>query len=320
MMKMFKNKYVIIGLIVVVLLLVISISRCGKNSKNDMKIAKAHKGLLVVTITSNGTVRSNNEANLATVGSGKVEKILADENQFVEKGADLLELSTYGQAQKDYKRQADLGEKGYVTSQQVELAREQWENTFIKAPFSGTIAKKFVEPGEMLIGGTPAFLLADLNDMIVETNIDETDIGNVKVGQAAEITLDAYKNVKLTGRVLFISRSSLEVKEKGITYQVKVKLYPSAGVTLRLGMTSDVNIKVAEKENVLMIPYTAIGEEEGKNYVFTVEKNILKKKFIETGLENYDNTEILSGLNENDVVIENNTSKLKDGQKVKVKQ
>ncbi|MBU0952670.1 MAG: efflux RND transporter periplasmic adaptor subunit [Elusimicrobia bacterium] len=319
MMKMIKNKYFIIGAIVVLLLLVISISMCGKKNGNETKTAKAHKGLMVVTITSNGTIRSNNEANLAAAGSGKVEKIFVDENQAVDKGQVLLELSSYGQAEKDYKRLAALGEKGYVTSQQVELAKEQWENTFIKAPFYGTIAKKFVESGEMLISGTPAFLLADLNDMIVETNIDETDIGNVKVGQAAEVSLDAYKNVKLTGRVLFISRSSLEVKEKGITYQVKVKFYPVSGVTLRLGMTCDVNVKVAEKNDVLMIPYTAIGEEEGRNYVFTVEKNMLKKKFIVTGLENYDNTEILSGLNENETVIENNTSKLKDGQKVKIK-
>ena len=296
MKKYLKNKYVIIGAIVILLLFIVSISMCGKRSGNETKTAKAHKGLLTVTITSNGTIRSNEEANLATAGSGKVAKILAAENQAVDKGDVLLELSSTAQAEKDYKRMASLGEKGYVTSQQVELAKEQWENTFIKAPFYGTVAKKFVEEGEMLLGGTPAFLLANLNEMIVETNIDETDIGNVKVGQAAEVSLDAYKNVKLKGIVLFISRSSLEVKEKGITYQVKIKLYSGAGVTLRLGMTCDVNIKVAEKNDVLMIPYTAIGEEEGENFVFIVEKNIIKKKFIVTGLENYDNTEILSGL------------------------
>src|SRR3989339_1306776 len=314
-MKFLKNKYVIIGLIVFILILVFSVSMCGKKGNDGIKTAKAARGLMVVTITSNGTVRSNNEARLAAAGSGKVDRTLVDENQAVEKGQELLELSSYAQAKKDYERLKALGDKGFVTSQQVELAKEQWENTFIKAPFSGTIAKRFIEPGEMLIGGTPAFLLADLKEMIVETNIDETDIGNVRLGQAAEVSLDAYKNLKIPGRVLFISRSSLEVKEKGITYQVKVKLYPASAVTLRLGMTSDVSIKVAEKPNVLMIPYTAIGEEEGRNYIFTVEKNKLKKKFIETGLENYDSTEILSGLNEGESVIENNTSKLKDGQK-----
>ncbi|OGS21485.1 MAG: hypothetical protein A2252_07155 [Elusimicrobia bacterium RIFOXYA2_FULL_39_19] len=318
-MWIFIKKYKVIAIIISVLILITFIGLCARKGGNEIAVKKAFKDTLIVTVTSNGTVRSNNEAKLSTVASGKIVKINVQENEIVEKGTVLLELNSEEQAQKDYKRMASLGEKGFIAPQQVELAKEQWGNTLIKAPFNGTIAKRFLEVGEMLIGGTPAFLLADLTDMIVETNIDETDIGFIKVGQPVEITLDAYKSSKLTGRIQFIARSSLEVKEKGITYLVKIKLYPTKDITLRLGMTCDVNIRVAEKKDVLMIPYTALGEDEGKKFVFIAEKNVLKRKFVTTGLENYDNTEILSGLAENEIVIENNTSKLKEGQKVKVK-
>ncbi|MFH1825460.1 MAG: efflux RND transporter periplasmic adaptor subunit [Candidatus Firestonebacteria bacterium] len=302
----------------IVLIVVFLFTQCGLRGGTEVKVAKVVRGELIVSVSATGTVRSNHEAKLTTVSSGRVNKIMVEENQAVEKGKILLDLDSTAQAEKDYNRLAKLGEKGFVTPREVELAKEQWKNTFISAPFSGTIVKKFVEVGEPLMGGTPAFLIADLHNMLIETNIDETDIGEVKVGQKVEVVLDAYKDLKLDGKVVFIARSSLEVKEKGITYLVKVKLSPT-DVTLRLGMTGDVYIFVANKKNVLMVPYTAIGEEKGVKFVFAAEKNMLKKKVIKIGLENYDNTEIVDGLNENDIVVESNISKLKDGEKVKIK-
>lgn len=314
-----RQKTVLIAIIIIVVLLIVFLLlKFTGNNGTEVKVAKVIRGELIVTVGATGTVRSNNEAKLTTTASGKVSKIMVEENQFVKKGAILLELDSANQTERDYRRMSNLGKKGFVSSQQVELAKEQWENTFIIAPFSGTIAKKFVEVGEPLVGGTPAFLLADLNDMIVETNIDETDIGRVKVGQSAEVVLDAYKDTKIKGYVQFIARTSLEVKEKGITYLVKIKL-DSTDVILRLGMTCDVNIRVTSKGNILMVPYTSIGEDKESRFVFVVEKNVLKKKYVKTGLENYDNTEIISGLNENEIIVESNISKLKDKEKVNIK-
>lgn len=313
------KKYMKWTLIFVVLLgFIFLFSQCGTRGGTEVKVSNVKRGELIVTVSATGTLRSNNEGKLTTVAGGRVSKIFVQENQTVEKDAVLLELDSTAQMEKDYKRLLNLGEKGYIALQQVEQAREQWNNTFITAPFSGTIAKKFVEVGEPLISGTPAFMLADLNDMIIETNIDETDIGNLNVGQEVEVILDAYKDSKLSGVVFFISKTSLEMKEKGITYQVKVKLKPT-NLTLRLGMTGDVDIKVATKKNVLMIPYTSIGEEKKERFVFAVVNNILKKKIVKTGLENYENTEILSGLDEGEMVVESNVSKLKEGMKVKIR-
>jgi multidrug efflux pump subunit AcrA (membrane-fusion protein) len=312
------KKYTKYVLFMFLLCFIFLFSHCGSKGSVEVKVSKVKRGELVVTVSSTGTLRSNNEAKLTTVAGGRVSKIFVKENQTVEKGAVLLELDSTAQAERDYKRLLNLAEKGYIAPREVEQAREQWKNTFITAPFSGTIAKKFVEVGELLIGGAPAFILADLSDMIIETNIDETDIGMLNVGQTAEVVLDAYKDVKLFGKVFFISKTSLDMKEKGITYQVKIKLNPT-NLTLRLGMTGDVNIIVATKKDVLMIPYTSIGEEKEEKYVFVVVDNVLKKRVIKTGLENYENTEILSGLNEGEVVVESNLSKLKEGMRVKIR-
>lgn len=304
-------------IILVIVFSVALISGCGMSGGAEVKTAKVVRGQIVVNVQATGTVRSNNEAKLTTVASGRVSSILIAENQFVEKGKLLLELDSTAQAEKDYKRMFALSEKGFLASQQTEQAKEQWKNTYISAPFSGTVVKKFIEVGETLYGGTPALMLADLGDMILESNIDETDIGLLKVGQRSEVILDAYKEIKLPATIIFISKSSLEVKEKGITYQVKARLDKN-DLTLRLGMTGDMYVKVADKNNVLMVPYTAIGDDKDGKYVFTVEKDKAVKKYIKTGLESYDNTEIFSGLQENEAVIESNISKLKEGQNVKV--
>jgi RND family efflux transporter MFP subunit len=311
-----KKKTIIISAAVIVLLL-LGLAMCGRKGGAETKVAKATRGTLVVTVSAYGTVRSSNEANLSTVSAGRISRIYAKENEFVRKGTILLDLDSTAQTEKDYRRMTALGEKGYVTSQQAEQAREMWENSVITAPFDGTVAKLFVDSGEMLVGGTPAILLADLNDMILETNIDETDIGSVKVGQKAEVTLDAYKDTKLTGTVQFIARSSLEIREKGITYLVKIKL-SQPGVVLRLGMTGNVDIEITDKQNALMVPYTAVGEDKTVKFVMAVEKNVLRKKIVTTGLENYDSTEITSGLNENEVVAANAT-KLKEKMRIKPK-
>ena len=293
------------------------ISGCGMNGGTEVKTVKAVKGELVVNIQATGTIRSNNEAKLTTVASGRVSKVFAEENQFVESGKLLLELDSTAQADKDYKRMLALSEKGFLPAQQTEQAKEQWKNTFISAPFAGTVVKKFIEVGETLYGGTPALMLADLSDMILESNIDETDIGQLKVDQRADVVLDAYKEIKIQATIIFISKSSLEVKEKGITYLVKARLDKNE-LALRLGMTGDIYVKVADKSNVLMVPYTAIGDDKDGKFVFTPINGKAVKKAIKTGLESYDNTEIVSGINEGEAVIESNISKIQVGQKVKI--
>ncbi|MEI7904750.1 MAG: efflux RND transporter periplasmic adaptor subunit [Candidatus Firestonebacteria bacterium] len=309
------KKYIaILGLSAVVCLCLAA--GCGSRGGTEVNTTKVAKGELVVKVQSTGTVRSNSEAKLTTVASGRVSGIFAEENETVKKDKLLLQLDSTAQAEKDFRRISGLAGKGFMTSQAAEQAKEQWKNTFISAPFSGTIVKKFVEVGETLYGGTPAFMLADLNEMIVETSIDETDIGQVKIGQDSEIVLDAYKDAKLPGKVQFIAKSSLEVKEKGITYLVKVKLEKTQ-LTLRLGMTGDVYIKAANKPDVLMLPYTAIGDDKDGRYALVIEKDLAVRKAIKTGLESYDSTEIISGLKEGDVVVENNLSKIKNGMKVK---
>ncbi len=310
------KKIAITGLAAAACAVVFLLFGCMGNGGQEVNTVKAARGSLTVKVQSTGTVRSNNEAKLTTVSSGRVSDIFVSENESVAKDKVLLKLDSTAQAEKDYKRSASLAAKGFLPSQSAEQAKELWKNTFIAAPFSGTVVKKFVEVGETLYGGTPAFMLADLKEMIVESNIDESDIGQVNSGQDAEVLLDAYKDTKLRGKVIFIARSSLEVKEKGITYLVKIKLDPSDKL-LRLGMTGDVYINAASKPDVIMLPYTAIGDDKDGRYVLAVEKDKAVRKAVQTGLESYDSTEIVSGIKEGEAVIENNLSKVKAGAKVR---
>ena len=120
-----KKTYYIIGGTLIAALASIFLSQCSSSGGTEVTTSKAAKGDIVVTVSATGTVRSNNEANLTAVASGRISKINVKENQNVEKGDIMLELDSAAQFEKDYKRLEALGAKGYVPAQQVELAKEQ---------------------------------------------------------------------------------------------------------------------------------------------------------------------------------------------------
>jgi len=207
------------------------------------------------------------------------------ENAFDQADADLvvaqarLEIS---QAQLD--RSVQLLESGVISSQEhesrvldfanaqatlvrsqtnQELAQLRLDDVIIRAPLAGTILEKNVEEGQVIqsasqnvSGGTTLVIMADLQSMQVRTLVDETDIGDIRPGMQATVTVEAYPQERFVGIVEKIEPQAL-VQQNVTMFQVIVQLDNSSGL-LRPGMNAEVEIELAQATGVLLIPNNAV--------------------------------------------------------------
>jgi HlyD family secretion protein len=145
----------------------------------------------------------------------------------------------------------------------VDNARIQLEDTDVRAPITGTILEKDVERGTVIAsatsnvsGGTTLLKMANLQLVQVRALVDETDIGKVKPGQSATITVDAYPNRTFEGTVLKIEPQA-QTEQNVTVFPVLVRIQNEEGL-LRPGMNTEVEIHIGSRENVAAVPNAAL--------------------------------------------------------------
>ncbi len=223
----------------------------------------------------------------------------------------------------------------------VDEARENLSLTSIFAPVSGIVSKLDVEQGERVVGtsqmaGTEMLRIADLNQMEVRVDVNENDIIRVAIGDTAVVDVDAYSysDKEFAGVVTAIANTAnTKVTEEAVTeFEVRIRLLNESYQDLldekqsypfRPGMTASVDIITQRKENVLAVPLSAVttrprdsteqttaeptslaDQETTDEVVFRYQsENTVSKVVVETGISDYENIEILSGLSEGDRVV-----------------
>ncbi len=200
-----------------------------------------------------------------------------------------------------------------VQQQSVQKARTNLGYATITAPIDGVVLSKEVEEGQTVASAmtTPTlFIIAkDLTDMRVIADIDEADIGGVQVGQRVSFTVDAFPDDTFSGSVTQV-RQEATTESNVVTYEVVISA-PNKDLKLKPGLTANVTIYTAEKNNVLAIPSKALrfapnenvlAEDEkiidckAKNKVWTREGKDFKAVAVTTGISNGTLTEITGGL------------------------
>lgn len=143
---------------------------------------------------------------------------------------------------------------------QLAQARVDLARTEIRSPVDGVVVKRSIEPGQTVAASLQApelFIIArDLTDMQVETSIDEADVGRVRIGQKATFTVDAFPNRSFQGEVRQV-RKAATVVSNVVTYTVIVSA-ANPDLILLPGMTANVRIATAQKENVLKVANAAL--------------------------------------------------------------
>ncbi|MAF83205.1 MAG: macrolide transporter [Chromatiales bacterium] len=145
----------------------------------------------------------------------------------------------------------------------VENARIALDDTTVRAPISGTVIEKLVETGQVISsptmdvgGGTLLLKMADLSSVQVKSLVDETDIGKIQPGQPVTVTVASYPNQPFEGNVAKIEPKAVE-DQTVTTFSVLVILRNDNGL-LRPGMNADVEIRIAERRNVVAVRTVAL--------------------------------------------------------------
>jgi len=192
--------------------------------------------------------------------------------------------------------------KASIAQAQVALDNAQLtlERAALVAPFDGIVARVNVEPGESAGPQIPAVTLVDDSLFKIKAEVDEADVGWVEVGQEAQVTLDAFPGHGLTGHVTTIAPSA--TLDGGIvSYQVTIELGPT-DLPLRGGMTANVEIVREQRDNVLLIPNSAIwiDPDTGQTFVEKMVDGEIVITPIEQGIADEQVSEVLEGLEERD--------------------
>ncbi|MBI3536212.1 MAG: efflux RND transporter periplasmic adaptor subunit, partial [Chloroflexi bacterium] len=178
-----------------------------------------------------------------------------------------------------------------------DLAKQRIEDAILRAPFDGTITKMDLDLGSYVPAARAVIGVADLADLRVKVNIDETDIARVKVGQEVTIGLDAYPGASINARVSDVASVATTVQGV-VNYVVTLTLNPG-DVPVKIGMTANASIVVGRKDDVLLVPNRAVRANGAKRFV-AIQKSpdVVEEVEVKLGLANDQETEVISGLQE----------------------
>lgn len=204
-----------------------------------------------------------------------------------------------------FKYQAELAENRY------ESARVKFEYSQIRAPFSGVVTQRLVDPGENIPLGAKLFMMADTEPLLLSMYLPEAEARLVHRGQKVDIRPDTDTEVHFGGEIL---RVAPEVDQR--TGTVKVTAQTRAGGVP--GSFVRVRILMDTHDNVLAIPRRSIVSDAGDRFVFIAAADTVRKVQVDVGYEDETHAEVTHGLSNGDTVVTAGVGGIRDGTKVKV--
>jgi len=189
----------------------------------------------------------------------------------------------------------------------VDVLAAQLAKTVLRAPFDGVVADVTIEVGEWTTPSPPAvpvppvIEMLDAQSIYVTAPMDEVDSAKIHLEQPVRVTLDPYPDQSFDGRVSLVDPYVLDVEAQNRTVGIEVELADAAfASTLLPGTSADVEVILSVHQDVLRIPTAALLQ---GNEVMMIEDGVLARRSVETGLRNWDWTEITSGLTAGDRVV-----------------
>ncbi|MEZ5405876.1 MAG: efflux RND transporter periplasmic adaptor subunit [Verrucomicrobiia bacterium] len=256
------------------------------------EIIQVKKGDLNVTIQATATIKPENRLEIKPPLAGRAETVEVDLGAKVKQGQVLAWMSSS-------ERAALLDAARAKGSNELTYWQEIYKATPLVAPLDGLIIARSLVPGQVVQSTETVFIMSDR--LIAQADLDETDLGKVKMNQKAEVTLDGFPNIALTGKVYKIAYDSVTVNNV-TTYQVDVE-FNKIPEFLRSGMTANVKFLIDQRENVLLIPEDTV---QNQNTVLVTDGKNQTPRTIKLGLSDGQNIEVLSGLHEGESIVRAN--------------
>lgn len=277
-----------------------------------------------ITALSGGKVVSVNFALGSMVGSGStVAKV---DSRTLELNLNQAKLAK-NKAEVDYNRFKKLLEGEATTESsfqdvklnyentqnQIALLEKQIADTRIKAPISGQVVSKNIEPGEFVSMGMTIGKIVDLSRLKVKVMVGESDVYGLKMNQAVTVTTDVYQGVVYHGRITFISGQG----DAAFNYEVEITLENNKQTSpLKAGTYAYVDFNQTSDTKGITIPRTALVESLQNPYVYVVKNNVLEKRSITIEKDLGSKLLIKSGIQAGEEVVTSGLVNVREGSKV----
>lgn len=197
-------------------------------------------------------------------------------------------------------------------SNNVSQIKYQLKHMEIKAPISGVVSAKFQNVGSSVGPGTPVYEIVNINEVIVEAGVTESDINRLENGQVVRVDLPAA-GMMVDGTIEGIG----PVQGQGGTYPIRVRIENEEGF-IKPGMYAELKIETEMPKEVLAVPKIAVMHESGNDYVFIANGDTAEKRMIEKGVAFDMYFEVLAGLEKGDSVVISGQAYLDEGDVLEV--
>jgi membrane fusion protein (multidrug efflux system) len=315
-----------------------------KNASISVKIDTVKTEQVSLDFVSNGNFEPTQELTFAAEKSGKVTKVLVKEGDYVSVGqtlaivrSDVINVnaqtanSSYQNAAADYNRYENAYKTGGVTKQQLDQAKLAMVNakaqltqaninvgdTRIKAPISGFINKKYIEPGSILTGApaTNLFDIVNVSKLKLKTTVNENQVASLKVGTQIKVTAGVYPDKSFSGKITFIAAKA----DSSLNFPVEIEIANNASNDLKAGMYGTaIFASNQQNQSLMVVPRNAFVGSVSSNQVFVIENGTAKLKTVTAGRILGDKVEIVNGLSNGETVIVTGQINLQNGSKVEV--
>ena len=303
-----------------------------KNKSKDISdfIVLVEKGILSDSINSSGEVKAIRTSNIGPRKQGIIKEIKVSEGDLVEKGQILaslddedfiykieeLELNLEKQ-KSEFLRREFLYQEGAVSKEDFESYKNKYNISnakfkdakaeksfyFIKAPYEGKITARYAEIGSYVTPSTNLSSDSKSKNFIFELSegieivakVPESDIGRIRIGQEASVRIEAYPSKEYIAVVKKIATRAL--KDNNVTSFEVFLGFNNISEEIKIGMTADLEFKVKDNEEKILVPTVSIVTEEGVKGILKVDKNNSPKfEKIEIGISSGNKTSVIDGL------------------------
>ena len=289
-----------------------------------------------------GTFEPNKETKISADIQGKINAVLVDVGSYVSKGQTLIQLDNsllklqlqtvevqIEGLEDDVKRYTILTEADAVQGVQLEKARlglksakvqratllEQINKTSVKAPFNGVVTAKLNEEGGFAAPGAPLLQITDISTLRFTINIPESDLVQFQSNQSYKISTDVFPDISLSGKISMIGSKA----NMGNSFPIQFQVANTKNLSIKSGMFGKVSLSETKQEQGILIPTSAIIEENGIAKVYVIKNGKAVLKTITTSKTIGNKTLVSSGLKEDDIIVTNGFINLFDNANITTK-
>lgn len=314
-----------------------------------VETAPVTRGDMEQTLESAATISARREVLVLAEVTGQVTSVKVEEGDSVQQGQDLARLQnrqieqavpsaeiTVSRMRQEKQNLQPLKDKGYVSrqtyeeidyqlrqaQQQLQAARGQLQSLRVRAPMSGLVARRSVQPGQQVTPGGELFYLVDPDQLEVLLRVPERSLGQIKEGTRGYVTSQALgESLRFPAHVRLIN-PVVDPRTGTIKVTLAIDQAQLQQQRLRPGMLVNARLITSQRPEVLQVPRRALVRDGDRTWVFVAqaqgEGHKAQKVAVQTGLRQDDQVEVLSGLQEGQAVVVLGQTGLKEGTPLQV--